>query len=487
MTRYLYPRIDAHEAASLMSRAMSLSVDDAAALSKTLRNEARLTYAAVGAPRVPAHHLEELADRIRRAAREHGYPTRRDLNGQQRFDTETAIFLHAGMMAVPGEARRAETWQFLSAALVPDVILWRWREARDLSDGDVSHFRYLGGKRNGLGRLWLRADVFRDSSLEDEWRYVRSLSEDNFTSILERGNTARYRSLCRAIAGEYLARKHLVSHLDGSPEQNLLRQLMLRVTRASGHTALGVLDGHGAANLVGTLADQTLLAMGVTPLAGTPRVAGSILLGAPAKVEISPSPRTRPQNESSVSPETPSRASDEDVASEFLTLPLEHQISAVWDAVLGEGAALLPDLVRLAAENLRKRGQVRYQRLREDGPLYRRIEKVMAIAERKGLFDAPSRGKRRAVVGSVRDIPPWLWRRLLRSVLGADMSIGIGEVSRELRAAVYVTVGCALTPREIGPRLRALQAEELVSITEDGRLRAGPKLIESDPRWPEAR
>jgi hypothetical protein len=481
MTEFLYPRIDSHEASRLITLVSDLTVEEAADRSLALMSEARLTFAAVGAQHVPDSHLKDLAAEVRRLAKASGYPSKRSLPDQQRFDTAVACWLHTNLKSVPGEARRAGTWQYLSCALLPDVVLWRWR--KEPGRGEVSFDRFIGGRRNCFGRLWLRADVFRDPGFPDEWHLVRSLLEDNFTAILERGLVARYRTLCRAIATEYLARKETVLGLGDSPQQRLLRQLMLRVVRSSGNIGLGLLDPAGAKSLVAGLSVQTLNAMGLeTPRPAAPSV-GAIRLGK--------APNSLPAEEGELggtqrAVEPSGRTGGASRPTDFLTLSADAQIKAVWEAVIGEGALQIPDLVRIAAENLKRREQVSFERLREAGPLYRRVELILTSwGPRKGMFDSPSRGQRRAVATSLKQIPTWLWERLLRSVADADREVPPIQLVRTLQHAMGKMVGANPNAKSVLQVLNELREQGLLE-ERAGQMRAAPRLIETDPWWPGA-
>jgi hypothetical protein len=176
---------------------------------------------------------------------------------------EAATFLYEDISAVRGELLRDDMWQYLTCALLPDIVCWRWRQ-RDEKEPNAD--RFLGGVRNCLGRLWRRADVFRDERLSDPWTLVRELLEDNVTAILERPRIARHRNVARELARAFLLRRTLAQKLDvGSPEQEYLRQIMLRVRRQAGHVALGALTPDELRSAIATVADTTLMALGGRP------------------------------------------------------------------------------------------------------------------------------------------------------------------------------------------------------------------------------
>ncbi|MFY9826565.1 MAG: restriction endonuclease subunit S [Thermoanaerobaculia bacterium] len=80
----------------------------------------------------------------------------------------------------------------------------------------------------------------------------------------------------------------------------------------------------------------------------------------------------------------------------FLDLPREEQIDHVWESLLGQGPLDKDAAIRTAALILRDRGLARFQRLREDGPLYAAIAAALDRGVREGSFDRPKRGLVRA-------------------------------------------------------------------------------------------
>jgi|SRR5882724_6776409 len=259
MTLFTYPRLEIDKAAELINATAGLQVE------KIARTADKQGFQA-GVPPVLGHtfvteeRLASIRAQLRELAGRSGYPHGSKLRDRQNFDTRAAIHLHGGLDAVPGELLRDEVWQYFTCVIAPDIVCWRWRQ----DDREPNIDRFMGGVRNCFGRLWRRADVFRDDRLSDPWTLVSSLLEDNFTAILERPRIARNRALAREVARTFLLRRELAKKLDSSnPTQEFLRQFMLRLVRHGGYVALPVLQHDEMSTAISEMANATLSAMGV--------------------------------------------------------------------------------------------------------------------------------------------------------------------------------------------------------------------------------
>lgn len=479
MTQYLYPRLDPVESSRLMGRITHMGIQEVANNLASLRQEAnaKITYAALGAPRVTQVHLDDLVRDIKGIATTCGYPNQKSRTGQQQFDMKTSIVLYQQMMAIPGECRRNGIWQYFACVLFPDITLWRWRDT--LEDGNIASSRFLGGRNNCFGRLWLRADTFNDKTLEDPWLYVKSLSEDNFQAILDRSHVARYRILCRAIASEYLSRINLVLHLPDSPKERLCRQLMLRIVRASGHTALGLFDRENAKHIVAEIADETLRGMGVEP----PPIRAT---AARLTTNIGQSSDISTMDLIGISQLRAGVAADPLIKNkllDFKKLNKEERARIIWQLLIGEGSRPLPDLIMLAAESLKRLGKIDESILGQQSILYKRIETAIYTGKRLGIFDSPSRGRFRATLKSANKIPEWLWERLLRSVTAADKPIPRIEVITALKVISRELLGAEIDRRTIVKYLTILQSRGLVQESA-GQIIASQLLVSAEPNRP---
>lgn len=263
MTLLLWPRMSADVAHKIFTEYGGRSVEDIAREAGKHGRHPRVTFAATGGARLSIEREQALCNSVREVARLWGYPGEPTLEGKQRFDREVSVLLNGSELPRGGEGLRAETWQYLAAGLLPDVVVWRWRG----NDGDVVPERYLGGNRNCFGRLWLRSQVFYEPRLADPFLLIRLLLEDNFVAILERSAFAAQPAPCRAVARAFVLRRSLVKGKGDSPEQTLLRDAMRRLIRIAGYSAIWSLDGHELQLLAGRVFDLSMTTLfGVLPI-----------------------------------------------------------------------------------------------------------------------------------------------------------------------------------------------------------------------------
>src|SRR5262249_10474347 len=74
-----------------------------------------------------------------------------------------------------------------------------------------------------------------------------------------------------------------------------------------------------------------------------------------------------------------------------------ERTETVWRILIGQGQQPEYELVRIAAQQLRGRGQISFERLREGGFVFRSIQDAIERGVRIARFDRPSRGHRRAI------------------------------------------------------------------------------------------
>lgn len=432
MKRFLFPRLQATEATTIFARFAGKDLPTIARAADGAMGHPRVTYAAVGGERIPISKLEEIQAGIRRIAGECGYPGRRTLQGQQKLDTALGKYLHSEAGLIVGEALRSDVWQYLCAVLVPDVVVWRWRGADE--DREVKAVRYLGGARNSLGRLWLRAEMFRDDRLSDPWLLHDELNEDNFVGILERSRFARFPAGCREVARAFLLRRDAAKALEdvANPAQLLVREAMLRITRLGAFVSFASLDEGELAAVVGETFDLALKSIGGVPereaqlLTYHPELRRQTIVRRP----VSPSHEIGASM--LVGAET-----GETAGKDFYAMNPDERSRAVWEAVIGQPAMVTHELIETAADGMRKRGQVSYERLRRDGVLYTAIAHAIDSGLKVGWFISPARGQRQAVVTGNAPIPSWLWARELKRVVEES---GNQICEQEVPRAVVETV-----------------------------------------------
>lgn len=168
-----------------------------------------------------ARSFEDLAARLRDIAVACGLPSPAGATAKARFDRDAAIVLGECAMLRSGEALRDDTWAYLAAVLLPDVVRWRF--------GDAPVERFQGGVRNTFQRLWMRAwalDLGENST--ERWRLLRGLSEDAHVAIFERPSIGGNAVLARACAEEWMRVSQKIGR--GAMEEVMRRAIkMLRL------------------------------------------------------------------------------------------------------------------------------------------------------------------------------------------------------------------------------------------------------------------
>lgn len=135
----------------------------------------------------------ELARGLKEIAERCGYPGENSQKMRADFDREAAIWLGSHPSLNNGELLRDDVWAFLTTALLPEIVEWRYPER--------NQERYAGGVRNTFQRLWMRGVTLDlGDGHSDRWVLVRELSEDAMVQIFERAAIASDARLARAIA-----------------------------------------------------------------------------------------------------------------------------------------------------------------------------------------------------------------------------------------------------------------------------------------------
>jgi hypothetical protein len=407
----LLPRLSSHDARLCMSRFIRLDITEIASQADAGLDTLPVTFASTGGARFEPDQLRLLRSDVRTLAQQSGYPAEVGRDAQQRFDRETSLYLRTFPGLETGEAIRAETWQFVAAGLLPDIVFWRF--AREGTGYGVTEARYVGGNRNCFGRLWQRAVVFWDDRISEPDFTLKLLKEDNFTAILERSAFSAFPAPCREAARAFLLRRPLARDRAGkSLEEQLLRDAMCRVVRTTGYVALWALeDAQLQAHMAGAF-DLSLKAMGVEPLAESDLVARQSSLrligtrvGATTVLSPTPTPARQARNEP-VRPFTPTVAATVSKRPPpFEEMAPGDQTSTVWRILIGRGEASEEELVRVAALALKDHGQLSFERLREGGGIYREVKDAIEHGVRTGRFDKPARGSRRAIVVTADELP----------------------------------------------------------------------------------
>ena len=384
----VYPRLEAERALEHFEEFEALDLKDVRARADAIRGRLPVTFAPTGGIRVNESHLQRLQALLRAQAED--FPNPRSDKTQRRFDLECARILHGHLQAIPGELLRADVWRYLSAALVPDLVLWRFGKA----DG-VSEDRYLGGVRDTLGHLWVRADRLG----VEPGGPLALLKEDNLVALMERTVQSRHVALCGAVA-----RRFLEVRPNTGEDEDLLRDVMKRLTRLSGFVSFAAVDDLHVTEFAHEAIRDTFRAFGLED-----RVA-------PKPPALAPPPvATVPAGEPAISTvvtQTPVSSAASTVAV-LQWMEAREQARAIWRELVGSGELRVDDAVRMAGIALRDQGLVDYERLRENGPIY---ETLRGLLDNREFFDIPMRGFRRAVCGTVDEVPDRVLIDLLAEV-----------------------------------------------------------------------
>lgn len=189
----LWPRLPVPRARAIASRFEGTSPTEVAA---TAGDDIPLLFAPTGGVPVQSAVLLALKAQLEGIANANGYPQRPTLTARRGFDAN-ALRLVAESRIPFGEAIRPEVWAYITVALVPHLVQWRW----GLISKEFPLERWAGPLvRNALGRLWYQATLLDRGSPEDRWLYSDSLGADQAVSLLERPRLAANRIVCTAVA-----------------------------------------------------------------------------------------------------------------------------------------------------------------------------------------------------------------------------------------------------------------------------------------------
>lgn len=127
---------------------------------------------------------------------------------------------------------------------------------------------------------------------------------------------------------------------------------------------------------------------------------------------------------------------------DYFELEPDDQEAALWSALIGEGAVDLEQAIRLCAERLRAQGFLDYQRLHQDGRVYKAIEeRLLAARRRTDLFDRPRSGFVRAIQPDLEQLTAEQWRDCLMGALDEGAHVDRDEAVRLGFENAQVTYG----------------------------------------------
>lgn len=209
----LLPRLKAPGVDTLLKGTGEAGPDRVRVLDVLQENSALVSFGASGGTK-NAQVAAEIARGLETLARECGYPQRGNSEQRARFDRLAAVRLAQEEALMSGEALRDDVWAFLTTAMAPDLVAWRFPE-RPLH-------RFAGGVRNAFQRLWVRGTVLdRGETHPDRWRLVEELTEDAMVQIFERASLSGNDRIARTIAEEWV---HTADDIGRAPMEAVMRR-----------------------------------------------------------------------------------------------------------------------------------------------------------------------------------------------------------------------------------------------------------------------
>ena len=213
----LLPRLPGPAAEGLIDRFLADGPNDWTGFDPDDMPEA-VRFAATGGSRATRRDLVELRSAVLETARANGFGTDSSRLSHASFDAELGPLLAEMPLLASGEALRDDFWAFAGIALAPDVVHWRFGQARE---------RYSGGVRNTFQRLWLRARALdRGKQHPKRWQLLEELTEDALVQITERPSIGADTVLAGAVAEAWV---RAGIHHGRSAMEPIMRRAALRV------------------------------------------------------------------------------------------------------------------------------------------------------------------------------------------------------------------------------------------------------------------
>jgi hypothetical protein len=228
-------------ALALIEETSSFDLDKLGARSAT--NHPDAAPVATGA-RADASLLLELRDRLRRIARERGFPEPLRRGREWTFDSAAGRVLYETMDIIPADAAAEGVWSFVSLVLLPEIGPWRFP--------DRAQDRLLGHPRNVFRRSWWRAHIL-GADLDAAPEGQQPLGEDELVQIMERATLAANPRVARAVRDGIFRGAGRVA----APRSEFARDLTKRVLRLTPFVALDVMDDDALAGLVDDLIEHS--------------------------------------------------------------------------------------------------------------------------------------------------------------------------------------------------------------------------------------
>ena len=239
----LFPQLPHHVALQMANAARSAPILSLAGTA-TAEHPA-CEYTPTGGARATVAALGQLRIDLLVLARAAGYPNPASQQQAADFDAEASIVLARQMRMAPAEAAKGGVWEFLSCALLPDIVRWRFGGT---GNATTPIERFVAGRRNVFQRLWWRAFHLapRVPDASQLAGLLRALGEDELVQLMERPSLAGIEGLSGSIATGLLAASQTYSDLT---RRQLIREAQKRFLRLSSFLsfesiAAGEIDRH---------------------------------------------------------------------------------------------------------------------------------------------------------------------------------------------------------------------------------------------------
>ncbi|WP_433611641.1 DUF6339 family protein [Prescottella agglutinans] len=257
MTSVLYPRLLDRAARELHEQYSQLTVDELHDRAAFRHRSA--VFAATGGRRVTDEELQELRDRIVKAAENAGFPGEGRRADRAAFDLEVAQLLHERSGLVAAEASVRSIWAFLALVVLPDISYWRY------PNPPVDRVMGTDITRHVWGRLWWRAHLLALPQRVEPYRLLDAFGEAAFDQIFARRRSlGGSRALVRALAETWPAIER-----GGVNDRQLLRDVLKRLLRTSAIVEFEALDDDELLRQVSEAVAESVVVLSVdVPSAG---------------------------------------------------------------------------------------------------------------------------------------------------------------------------------------------------------------------------
>ncbi|VVO42159.1 DUF6339 family protein [Pseudomonas fluorescens] len=227
MTVHLFPRLN-NLAVQRTLQELQNQITSTSAQS-FINNLPGKSYGASGGSRINNQIIEDLCAEIIEIAEQNGYPDRGTKKTRAKFDSDVSIALAEYKDLNSGELQRDDIWSYISTAMLPTVVIWRFRLIlnEELTPAILARFR--GGVRNTFQRLWVRSDVFdRGDGHTARWELLKMLPEDAMVQVTERASIVAMKNVALAIAEGWLdaSNKKINATIDS---EKLMREAIILI------------------------------------------------------------------------------------------------------------------------------------------------------------------------------------------------------------------------------------------------------------------